>query len=191
MRHFQKICNFDIEPLKLQLEENPSLWNQQTSRRDRTGSPHTEMSDIWVRYNDIAKAKPDFAGFNDEHVPVWYPAWHKLWALRPIIFGLMTRVQGEMIGGVLITRIPSGQGIAPHVDEGWHVEQYDKFYISVESGPGAEFWCDHEGVKECLNPKPGECYLFDNQKLHWVVNNSGGDRVTAIICIRTEMFGRA
>lgn len=145
------------------------------------------MSDIWVRYNRPDRLNPeDPRAFNNEHVPVWYPAWKKLPALRPIIFDLMATVEGEMLCGVLITRIPPGEGIAPHVDAGWHVEYTEKFYLSLKSSPGADFVCDGER----LNPKPGEMWLFDNRKNHWVENDSTEDRITLIVCIRTEMFGR-
>lgn len=191
MEHFTKISDgIDVGPLLRQIDANPALWNANSSRKERAGSPHTAMSDIWVRYNSPERARPDFSGFNDEHVPSWYPAWHALPALRPIIFDLMAKVRGEMLGGVLITRIPPGCGISPHVDEGWHVEYYEKFYVSLQSGPGAEFCCSEGGVTESLNPKAGECWLFDNRKLHWVVNDSGKDRLTLIVCIRTDLFGR-
>lgn len=191
MEHFTRIiAGLDVGPLLAQISAHPELWDAQKSRKTRPSSPHIGMSDIWVRYNDLERAKPGFAGFNDEHVPVWYPAWAALPALRPIIFDLMGQVEGEMLGGVLITRIPPGGTIAPHIDHGWHVEYYEKFYVSLQSEPGAEFWCNHGGVKEGLNPKPGECWLFDNRKLHWVTNESGKDRLTLIVCIRTEMFGR-
>jgi len=190
VRHFLKICDgIDVSMLRNQLDVQPELWNVHSSRMQRPGTPFRGTDDIWVRYNDLAKAMPDFVGFNDEHVPVWYPAWNALPALRPIIFNLMARVQGEMLGGVLITRVPAGSEIKPHVDHGWHVEQYRKFYISIESEPGADFVCEHGGVKETLNPKPGSCWLFDNRKLHWVVNRSGKARVTLIVCVRTEMYG--
>lgn len=192
MRHFKKICDLlDVEPLRKQLDDNADLWNQHPGRMAGDESPFAGTSDLWVRYNDISRARPNFEGFNDEHVPVWYPAWHRLPALRPLVFDLMALVQGEMLGGVLITRVPDGAKIAPHVDSGWHVDYYDKFYISLESAPGALFHVKHDGQEESLNPAPGDCWLFDNRKLHWVTNTSGKARVTLIVCIRTDMFGRA
>ena len=186
MKHFTPISRgIDITPLLAQLEENPDLWGQNGLRK-RDDSPHSGMSDIWVRYNDIARLT-DPRKFNDEHVPVWYPAWERLPALKPIVFDLMAKVQGEMIGGILITKIPSGQGIASHTDEGWHVEYFDKFYLSLKSESGAKFICE-EGEGETLEPKPGEIWRFDNRKSHRVENESGAERMTLIICIRTDLF---
>lgn len=188
MKHFLQIASgVDVAPLIAAIDAQPELWDSHRERKESDGSPHARMSDIWIRYNDKARYK-DRESFNAEHVPVWYPAWHALPELRPIIFGLMAAVDGEMLGGVLITRIPPGGGIAPHVDQGWHVEYYDKFYVSLRSDPGAEFWCDHGCIAEALNPKVGDIWRFDNRKNHWVENNSSTDRVTLIVCIRTDKF---
>jgi Aspartyl/Asparaginyl beta-hydroxylase len=192
MQHFQKIASgLDIAPVREQLDAHPELWNQNDWRKTRPDSPHTGMTDIWVRYNDIERLDlGNPAKFNEEHVPVWYPAWDKLTALKPLVFELMARVYGEMLGGILITRIPPGATLAPHVDHGWHVEQYDKFYLSIESAPGANFFCRHDGVTEALCPEPGDIWLFDNRREHWVENTSDKERITVIICIRTQMYGR-
>lgn len=194
MQHFQLIqSGIPIKALLQQLQdpENAHLWNANDERKTRDGTAHAEMSDIWVRYNAIERLDRTQPGeFNKEHVPVWYPAWHALPALQPIVFKLMAQVQGEMLGGVLITRIPPGHGLKPHIDTGWHVEYYDKFYLSVKSEEGSLFCCDADGMQENLNPKAGDIWLFDNRKKHWVENNSTEDRITVIICIRTQMFGR-
>jgi len=188
MQHFLQVASgVDVEPLMSEISAHHELWDAHKERKESNGTPHSRMSDIWVRYNDKARYK-DRESFNAEHVPVWYPAWYALPALRPIIFDLMAAVQGEMLGGVLITRIPAGGGIAPHVDCGWHVEYYDKFYVSLRSAPGAEFFCDHDGVTEALNPAVGDIWRFDNRKNHWVENRSGQDRITLIVCIRTDKF---
>lgn len=189
MKHFLKVADgIDIAPLMAELAANPQLWDANNLRRTAKDTPHSGMSDIWVRYNDV---KPyleaqDLTGFHDPHLPVWYPAFDALPSLKPILFELMAKVEGEMLGGVLITRIPPGKGIAPHTDSSWHVDYFDKYYISLQSKDGANFYCDHDDVTEYLNPNVGECWLFDNHKNHWVENNSDQDRITLIICIRTQ-----
>lgn len=188
MTNFLKITEGPVDALVRQIEEKPRLWNADGWRK--TLSAHRAMDDIWVRYNDIAPfiAKGSMAGFNDCHVPIWYPAWRELPALRPIVFDLMALTQGEMLGGVLITRVPDGQTIERHTDAGWHVDYFDKFYVCLKGAPGATFNCYHDGKNETLTPRPGEVHRFDNRKQHWVVNTSGQDRMTLIVCIRTDRF---
>ena len=190
MLYFQKMpYQIDVTDLNRQLAANPELWGAYGWRKDHGSGVHAGMTDIWVRYNDKRKYKQLTAEFNDEHVPVWYPAWEKLPALRSIIIGpdgLMGREEGEMLGGVLITRIPPGYRIEKHEDKGWHVGYYDKFYISLQSAPGAVFYCGDEAI----NPETGDCWRFDNRREHWVVNDSDQDRVTLIVCIRTEKYAK-
>lgn len=186
MKHFQLIkSGIDVSALREQIAANSGLWNVHKNRMALPNNPFDGTDDIWVRYNDLDKAKPDLAGFTDEHVPVWYPAWERLPALRPIIFDLMAHVQGEMLGGVLITRVPHGAEIKPHVDRGWHVEYFEKYYISIDSAPGATFYCQVGEDVEGLTPLAGQCWKFNNTKLHWVMNTSGKARVTLIVCIRS------
>ena len=179
----------DVQPIIAEIEAHPELWNQHTARRDATGSPHTQMSDIWVRYNDLSVLQADPWRFNDMHYPVWYPAWFALPSLHPVVFNLMAWVQGEHLGGILITKIPPGGRIEPHVDRGWHVDFFNaKCYLSMKSSPGADFVLDYSDGMVVQNPKPGEIWRIDNRERHWVVNDSDEDRMTAIICIRSAMF---
>lgn len=177
----------DVSKLKAELDAHPDLWDAVRYRKDGYRTPHSRMSDIWVRYNDIRpyEERGDFTGFNDRHVPIWYPAYYLLPELRRIIHVLAAQFQAEMIGGVLITRIPPGEKIDPHTDEGWHVDYYDKLYLSIEAG-GAEF----STATEKTVPEVGDLWLFDNKVEHWVINDSPVDRVTLIVCLRTAAFGR-
>lgn len=188
MKNFLKIAEgVDVMPLLLSIQRQPDLWNRHTVRKTAPNTPHSQMSDIWIRYNDVSKYEEtgNYSSFNDEHDPIWYPAYYKLPELRPIIFGLMARVEGERLGGVLITKIPKGCSIEPHSDKGWHVEYYDKFYVSLKNNPGSVFYCEDEHI----SPNAGEVYWFDNRKEHWVKNNSDDDRITLIVCIKTHRYG--
>ncbi len=185
MKYFTLIRQgVDVAPLVAALDGHPELWDENTLRKSRDGSPHRGMSDIWIRYNDKSECERtgDWSKFNDPHDSVWYPAYALLPELKPIIFDLMREVEAERLGGVLITRIPPGSGIAPHIDRGWHVEYYDKYYVSLKSSPGATFHCGDE----CINPAAGDIWLFDNRVEHWVENASESDRVTLIVCIRSN-----
>ncbi len=187
MNNFLKLAEgIDVMPLFLELQRQPHLWDQVRYRKDGKDTPHSEMSDVWIRYNDIRpyQERGDYSGLNDSHEAIWYPAYYALPSLRPLIFGLMARVEGERLGGIWITRIPAGSKIAKHTDSGWHVETFEKFYLSLESEPGAEFYCEDEMI--C--PKAGDLYWFDNRRMHWIDNRSSGNRTTLIICIQCHKF---
>ena len=187
MKNFHQIAQgLDVSALRLQIARQPWLWDRNDMRKTWAGTPHRQMSDIWLRYNAWENFRPDEpAAFGGEHDSVWYPASDALPAAKPIIHGLMTQVHGERLGGVLITRIPPGGVIEAHTDVGWHPEYYDKFYVQLESGDGADFWCGDESI----TPKRGDVYFFDNSKIHGVRNNSTEDRMTLIVCIRCDRAG--
>ena len=168
----------DVAELVEQLDANPDLFDTHPERRVSYGSPHSGMSDIWVRFN-----KPERVGENfvNEHIAEWYPCIKRIPAVLDIAHEVFQMVGGEILGGVLITKLPAGGRIASHVDSGWHAEFYDKFYVSLKSPAGSSFGFEC-GKIEC---EPGEVYQFDNSVPHWVDNDSDSDRISLIVCVRT------
>lgn len=194
MRHFTKIAEgIDVAPVMAELAANGDLWNEHTARKTAPGGPHAEADDVWLRFRDVAPFESgalSWSEFSNEHIPIWYRGWTLLPSLHPIVFDLARKVEADMIGGVLITRIAPGRKVAPHKDSSWHVDYFSKFYVSLQSEPGARFHCIDGNEVESLQPKPGEVWEFDNHKVHAVTNRSDADRITLICCLRTEMFRR-
>lgn len=187
MTHFPLVAHsLDVGPLVAQIDAQPGLWGQFGART--ATNTFKRSDDIWVRYNDIGKFPDSMKGFNDEHLPVWYPAWRLLPALRPIVFGLLSHLQGEVLGGVLITRVPPGGSIKRHADSGWHVDYYDKYYVCLRNPLEAPFSVlGDDGRVETLQPTPGDVHYFDNRRPHWVDNASETEeRMTLIVCIHRE-----
>lgn len=170
----------DVQPMLNSLGEHPELWNQHTGRTSY--GPHTQVSDIWVRYNAFENLKNDPFHFNDQHESVWYPSAEQLPA-REFCQGVMDKVGGNRLGGVLITRIPPGGCVEPHIDHGWHARYYEKFAISLASTPEQKFCFEDES----LVTEPGDLFWFDNSHLHWVTNPSQEHRMTMIICIKRSI----
>ena len=181
-----------MQRLQAALEMHSHLFGRITLRSAPPGGPHKEMTDIWVRYNDITKYDPeadtfctDISDFNDEHDSVWYPGYHALKTeLDPILFWMMGTFHGERLGGILITKLPPGGKIEPHVDGGWHAKYYEKFYVAVKSPTGSVF-----GFKDGnIEAQDGDIYWFDNSVPHWVTNDTAEDRIAMIVCIKTDLY---
>ena len=171
----------DVSALVRDLDCNPQLWDANTFRRTE-GSPHLELADIIVRYNDWSNFNGDRISFNEEHDSVWWEAAKSLPSLRPLVFDLLRRVCGERLGMVLITKIPPGKSCKPHRDAGWHARYYDKYAIQVK-GNEQQAFC----FETCqLITKPGDVFSFDNSYTHWVTNDSAEDRITLIVSIKTS-----
>lgn len=179
--NFHYSGRLDVGALRIALLAQPELFGRNVERVC-SASPHRTTTDIWVRYNDRrpfdAGARP-WSEFNDEHEGVWYPEADSL-PVREVVFNLMRAVQGERLGGVLITKLPPGQAIEPHVDAGWHAQHYEKFYVAVQNEPGSVFGFP-EGE---IHAASGEVYWFRNDVTHWVRNDSPVNRLSMIVCIR-------
>lgn len=180
LKSFIKVAEgFYVQGLIDSLNDNPQLWDENPQRRNYENSPHAEMTDIWVRFG-----KGDFAQLNKPHDSEWYDSADLLPDAKAIALHLMGMVDGERLGGVLITRLPAGGKISPHIDKGWHAGYYEKFYIALTAPEGSVFGFEDGDIVS----QPGDCYLFRNDRLHWVNNPSNETRLTMIVCIKTDMF---
>ncbi|MDM0007892.1 aspartyl/asparaginyl beta-hydroxylase domain-containing protein [Variovorax sp. J22G73] len=166
----------DVQPICAALELHPELWDRHTARTSPAYSPHHGLSDIWARFADPATMQPD-----GSHDSIWYPPADVL-PVRDIVYPLMADVRGERLGGVLITRIKPGQLCKPHTDPGWHARYYDKFAVQIAAAPEQAF--HFKG--HTLVTAAGDVFWFDNSHTHWVTNESDTDRITMIVCIKTE-----
>ena len=186
MKNLLRIAQgIDVMPLLLAIQRQPNLWNRHGFRKEFEGTSHAQTSDLWLRFRDEKPFKEagDYTGFEDEHDAIWYPEAYALPQARPIVFGLMARVEGVRLGGVMITKIPAGGRVLPHSDHGWHAKYYNtKIYVPLQSNPK----CFNRVEDDIVAMGPGEAWYFDNTKEHEVVNDGEDDRITLIVCIRCE-----
>ena len=171
---------FDVAEALEQIAAHPEVWNTHTLRTESYDTPHKLISDIWVRYNDWANFNGDPAAFNGPHESVWYPVVESLPAVKSLAERVQEATGAAELGGVLITRIPPGGRVEPHIDGGWHAGYYTKFAVQL-MGDERQAFCFEDAQLSAL---PGDLYTFDNSKLHWVINDSDQDRMTLIICLR-------
>ncbi len=191
MKNFLRIAqNVQVMPLLLELHRQPELWNRNPARLAEYG-PHRESSDIWLRYKDETKHKErgDYSHFADEHHPIWYPAYYALPAARPIIFNLMTGLNGESLGGVLIYKIPAGKRVYPHIDKGWHVDYHDRFNVYLQTDPRVVWRYPDTG--EEFRAQTGDIYSVMNNIMHEVVNEGDVDNIVMTVCIHLDKGGRS
>jgi hypothetical protein len=180
VRYFERIAEYDVDEVERQLDANPDLWNVHDKRTQ--SDVFFGTSDIWVRFRDPSELiEPRH--FSEPHFPVWYPAWHRLPALRPIVFDLMAKVQATHLGGILITKIPAHGRVKTHHDRGtWHAETMNKkIYVPLRANDQCVNHCGDESVVMAR----GDAWFFDNLVEHSVINDGDTDRITLIVCLRT------
>lgn len=185
MTNFLKIARgIDVLPLLLEVQRQPELWDKNPCRLSTRG-PHSETQDIILRYKDET---PNFADskewlkFSDEHIPVWYKAIDYLPAARKLIFDLVARVGGEMIGCAMIYKLEPGTQVYRHNDKGWHAEYFDKFNICLQSNDRCAFTFDEGPMPQVQ----GDVDFFRNDVDHWVVNNGPNAHIILTVCIRLD-----
>ena len=166
----------NVIPLQLDLQRQPQLWNQNTARTESPASPHREADDIWARYGEGE------ALIEDAHQSLWLSAADLIPEIKTHARAVLSLVKGDALGGVLITRIPPGRRVYPHVDGGWHAGSYDKFALQIAAHPQQAF-CYEDGQHITAT---GDLFWFHNQAEHWVTNDSPCDRITMIVCVKLD-----
>lgn len=179
MNNFYRMTDA-VDPcsLMVQIRRNRSLWNQNRFRTEYPKTPHKDVSDIWLRFQEDPH---NFNDVLDGKECVNYPAMWQLTGVRPIITSLMARVDGERLGRVMITSLPPGKTITPHRDEGDYAAYYDRFHVVLQGLPGSTMRCGTEMVQM----QTGEVWWFDNKTEHEVRNSSSDERIHLVIDIRT------
>lgn len=185
MRNFLKIASgVSVAPLLLALVRQPHLWNQHTLRTTHPGTPHTQVDDIWLRFNALPEPG-DEARIMDEHESITYPALDVLPEARGLMMQVFAAVAGERLGRALITRLKPGGHIAPHADGGSHAAYYDRFHLVLQSNER----CVFRAGKEVVQMRTGEVWWFDNSQEHEVANQGDDDRIHLIVdarCLQPE-----
>lgn len=185
-RHFMTpfsliFSGLDVRSAINEINNNGHLFGELNARKN-AGQVHAEMDDIWLRYGEIPQ-DGDYSKIANEHDSVWLKG---LSACKRLCFDVMALVDGERLGGVLITRLPVGGRILPHTDSGWHAEYYDKYYVPIKNEKGAKFCFDNGDIE----PNIGDVWGFDNSHTHWVNNDSNSERIAMIICIKQSKYNK-
>lgn len=186
MRNFQCLAQgLNTTPLLAAITRRPELWKEDTYLRDYPQGPFKEIDSIILRFPprsvlETEEALKDHLQNVDQHENVDQPVFKLLPEARPLVFGLMSLVQGERLGRVMINRIAPGGVIFPHSDTPDHADYWSRHHIVLKSQPGVVFRCEQEKVYMA----PGELYWFNNALEHEVTNGSPEDRIHLIVDIR-------
>lgn len=180
MKNFLKLAdNVNVLPIMIELQRNSDLWDENTLRTKHPGTAHAEVSDIWIRFNDTDISSVDVVNDKDT-IP--YRAWKDLPSVKPLIFALMNQVGAIRLGRVIITKLPPGKTITPHVDGGAPATYYQRYQVALQCLPGNKFIIGDEEVSF----RTGEIWQINNREIHSVVNNSADDRIVMIVDARSE-----
>lgn len=181
MNNFQPIATIDPTLLLNQIQRQPDLWKADTYLRDYPQGPFGDTETIFLRFPPASVTELE-RGAKDPHECVWMDGWLHLPAARSIVFGLMSKVEGERLGRVMINRLRPGGRVYPHADTPEHALYWDRYHAVLRSGPGCNFRCG----EETINMQTGSLWWFQNALEHEVTNNSAEDRIHLIMDVRTQ-----
>lgn len=182
LKNFQLLARgLHVREFGYQIEANPQLWNQNNLRTVHENTAHAQAQDIWIRFNALDATITDAL---DDLAAIWYPPAQILTEAPRHLYSLMTASFGDRMGRAIITKLGPGMKITKHIDYGSPVSHYQRFHLCIKNAPGAVFHCGEES----FTPDPGDLFIFDNSKPHWVNNDSQFDRITFIMDVRTPLF---
>ena len=181
MLNFQAMFTFDPAPLLHQIVRQPELWQADTYLRDYPQGPFGDCETIFLRFPPASVTELE-RGERDQHESVWMDGALHLPAARPLVFGLMARVEGERLGRVMVNKLKPGGRIFPHADTPAHAEYWDRYHFSLQSAPGCNIRCGTEQI----HMDAGVAYWFNHALEHEVVNNGAVDRIHMIVDVRTQ-----
>lgn len=188
MKNFLQIASgIDVMPLLMAIKRRPELWKADTYLRDYPQGPFGDTETIMLRFpvktTVETQAELEAYGKSDaQHESVDQPAYLKLPEARPIVFGLMARVQGERLGRVMINSLRPGGSIFPHADTDAHASYYTRHHVVLETSPGAIIRCGDETI----HMSACSVWWFNNALEHEVQNGGSCDRLHMIVDIRTS-----
>jgi hypothetical protein len=180
MKNFQALSTINAIPLLHQIHRRPALWQADTYLRDYPQGPFGDTETIFLRFPPASVSELARSA-RDPHECVWMDAALHLTQVKPIINGLMSLVEGERLGRVMVNKLRPGGRIYPHADTPQHAEYWDRYHAVLQSSPGCNFRCGDEQVYM----PPGAVWHFRNELEHEVWNNGACDRIHLIIDVRT------
>ena len=170
---------FNVEALRRTVD-TPIGWNAHRARTAPVDSPHHFIDDIWVRA--LPPHLVGRVGVDEPYEYEWY-AHAATPAVQQLTQQLLAQLPGVLgLGGILITRVPSGRTVRVHDDHGYNAHNFGKYAIQVKGDRWQGFCFKDEEIK----PESGQSFWFYNQAPHWVYNCSYQDRITLIISVMTE-----
>lgn len=190
MRNFHQLASgVSVDPLLLAIKRQPKLWREDTYLRDYPQGPFGDTDTIMLRFpvktvKESQAELEEYGKSDSQHESIDYPPFDYLQEARTIVFALMTTVQGERLGRVMINRLRPGGVVAAHADTPVHADYYSRHHVVLQTGLGANIRCGNE----TLHMEKGTVWWFNNKLEHEVHNNSAFDRIHMIVDIKTRSY---
>lgn len=164
------------EVMRREVEAKPQLWKFDTRRQDQI-EVQRESQAIHLRIGI-----PE----NNVHINYWQEAkHHPLHMYFPACMAFLEAFTGHFggeMGRAAIVKLPLGNKVYPHIDQGTYYSKRDRFHL-ILSGEYRYVVEDEERIF-----KEGQLWWFDNQKMHHSETIGEKDRVAIIFDVKNSKW---
>jgi len=175
--NFKKHGEYNVQELSKLVANFSDEWLLDTSRQKKFEvHKHTQFYSI---YN----AKVDWK-LGDAYTVHGREVSDKIISAVEGIVKDLEKIHNGIRGQVLLVKLLSGMDIAPHKDSGDYLGASRRHHIPIITSQKVRFGVGDEEV-EMLS---GQCWEINNNRTHYVINNSETDRVHLIIDIMPQEY---
>jgi len=162
------IDNIDIKELLTEVE-NTNLWKEDTFYK-------TIQEDIFSKIDTITLRYANEGSLENKDSSIY----HLFPKVKEAVFYLMSLVQGERLGGVMLNKLLPGTNIPLHSDGKASELYYHRFHIVLSTNSNV---VTKVGEEE-LNMQQGDVWWFDHALPHTIINNGTTDRIHLVVDIK-------
>lgn len=172
-----KLLSMKFDAKKIMREiDHIDGWSE-SPRITFKGSPHRDTYDIILR-GPIDPHTSDMVTLHQQLECEDY-AMSIFPDIQELVSNMFDHVKGTKLGRVILAKLPPGQVVHPHADEGPVPEKYTRYHAIIQAGPGSWFLVGHAAE----NMTTGQVWIANVLDKHCVVNLDDEARVHLIVDI--------
>lgn len=162
------------------------MWDMERRRNQYQGSAHGDAKTIIIRWADLSEEDdPIAASFRSLNIIDQPMAEQLMPEVGDAVMAVLEAVSPVVrLGRVMLTKLPPGGKIDPHVDEGIYADHHSRFHLCLQGDKGNTFVCG----KETYHPENGAAFWFNHKRQHSVSNQGSIERIHLIVDAVTPRF---
>lgn len=171
MNNFKFITEYKVDDILETLRAAPSVFNEETWRKDHLGSSHTDVETAFIRYPVVKTAYDVFQSEELEDRALYFKP-----SVKDIILSLANYLRKNPARAIIAKLKPKGV-IKTHIDQGKYADMTERYHIALETNSKSYLSCGEES----LNIPQGHCYWFNKHIEHSAINEGATPRLHLIV----------
>lgn len=165
-----------VDGMLREVEAKPQFWKFDTRRQDNIPvQRETNAINLRVSIPEKDIDTIHWQEAKDHSLYDFYPSCRKF-------LDKFIQDYGGVMGRVAIVKLPLGNQVYPHIDEGTYYSLRDRFHLVI-TGEYKYVVEDEEKIF-----KEGQLWWFDNQKMHYSQTIGTKDRIAIIFDVKNSQW---